>query len=303
MAMVFARFCLLLLFFLFAFAGFCQTPVVNKGSIVRIDSFVSPHVVARHIDVWLPPGYTPSQRYAVVYMHDGQMLFDSTYTWNHQEWGVDETLGKLIENKEVEPVIVVGIHNTPERRREFWPNGAWQLLSPDVRDSVLQALHAPNTQSDNYLKFIVKSLKPHIDSAFATKTDAASTFLMGSSMGGLISMYGICEYPEVFGGAICMSTHWVGFPLSLKEQIAMSFHDYLLVKMPNESDHRFYFDYGDQTLDAHYDQAQQQIDELFWSMGWSQPEAWMSKFFPGADHSEKSWRSRLHEPFLFMLGE
>lgn len=76
-----------------------QTPVVSGGRIIHYENFNSVFVDPRNIDVWLPDGYGPEHRYAVIYMHDGQMLFDSTHTWNHQEWCVDETLTKLLKEK------------------------------------------------------------------------------------------------------------------------------------------------------------------------------------------------------------
>jgi len=79
------------------------------GTIKRFENFPSVHVGARNIDVWLPDGYNSGKKYPVLYMHDGQMLFDSTTNWNHQEWGVDETLGRLIKEKKVKDCIVVGI--------------------------------------------------------------------------------------------------------------------------------------------------------------------------------------------------
>jgi len=86
-------------------------PVVSGGKIVRIESFKSDFIPSRNVDVWLPEGYSVSKKYAVVYMHDGQMLFDSTLTWNKKEWKVDEVLSQLIKDKKTEDCIVVAIWN------------------------------------------------------------------------------------------------------------------------------------------------------------------------------------------------
>ncbi len=90
-----------------------------------------------------------------------------------------------------------------------------------------QSLFGGKIYSDEYLKFLVKELKPFVDKNYSTYTDAPHTFMMGSSMGGLISMYAICEYPEVFGGAICMSTHWPGIFVSENNPIPLAFQNYL----------------------------------------------------------------------------
>jgi len=70
-----------------------QLPRPASGSIRRVVNFPSRFVEPRNVDIWLPDGYDPKKKYAVLYMQDGQMLFDSTNTWNKQEWGIDETLG------------------------------------------------------------------------------------------------------------------------------------------------------------------------------------------------------------------
>ena len=106
--------------------------------------------------------------------------------------------------------------------------------------------------SDNYLKFIVKELKPFVDKNFSVSSDKANTFIAGSSMGGLISLYAICEYPDVFEGAACLSTHWPGVFNADHNPIPKAFMDYLKKHLPDPKTHKIYFDYGDQTLDAMY---------------------------------------------------
>lgn len=97
--------------------GYTQNlPTVFSGSVKRIENFKSQFVDARNVDIWLPDGYTASKKYNVVYMHDGQMLFDSTQTWNKKEWKVDEVFGQLINDKKIEACIVVAIWNNGSDR-------------------------------------------------------------------------------------------------------------------------------------------------------------------------------------------
>ena len=106
--------------------------------------------------------------------------------------------------------------------------------------------------ADNYLKFLVDELKPFIDETYPTQSDRDNTFVIGSSMGGLISAYAIAEYPDVFGGAACMSTHWpVGDGV-----VVQWLNDHL----PSAGTHRVYFDHGTETFDAEYEPYQQQMD-------------------------------------------
>lgn len=95
---------------------------VSIGSIKHILQFSSKFVDARNVDIWLPPGYQTDKKYPVLYMHDGQMLFDSTTSWNKQEWGVDEVLGQLIAKNQIEPLIVVGVFNSNQNRHiDYFP--------------------------------------------------------------------------------------------------------------------------------------------------------------------------------------
>ncbi|MEM9528608.1 MAG: alpha/beta hydrolase-fold protein, partial [Bacteroidota bacterium] len=185
---------------------------LSSGEVERINDFESEYVVPRNVDVWLPNNYSADEAYAVLYMHDGQMLYDSTRSWNGQEWGVDETMGKLLKEGAIRNTIVVGIWNTEFRHSEYFPQKPFESLPKSFQDSLLNdvkrgqehALFKTEVCSDNYLKFIVEELKPFIDKKYATLPDVQNTFIAGSSMGGLISMYALCEYPEVFFGAGCL---------------------------------------------------------------------------------------------------
>jgi predicted alpha/beta superfamily hydrolase len=301
----------LILLVLITFSHYCfaQIQKPSSGKIVRIDSFQSKYVTARNIDVWLPDDYTESKKYAVLYMHDGQMLFDSTITWNKQEWMVDETVSSLLKNNIIKDVIIVGVWNGGKTRHiDYFPQKPFESLSQTQQDSLYNK-NRPNgasvfndgkVQSDNYLKFLVKELKPHIDRHFATKKDKQNTFIAGSSMGGLISMYAICEYPKVFGGAACLSTHWPGIFTLENNPIPLAFYNYLKEHLPSPKTHKIYFDYGTKTLDAMYQPLQEQVDIIMKSKGFT-TNNWMTKKFEGEDHSEKAWQKRLYIPLTFLL--
>ncbi|MFN8354910.1 MAG: alpha/beta hydrolase-fold protein [Spirosomataceae bacterium] len=283
-------------------------PKAAKGRIQRIEQFSSAYVQARTVDVWLPEGYSTQQKYSVVYMHDGQMLFDSTTTWNKQDWQADETASQLMATTQTREFIVVGIWNSGATRHpDYFPQKPYESLSPIQKDWVVAALQkAGRTQevfrpvSDSYLKFIVTELKPYIDSHFSTHTDRSNTFVAGSSMGGLISMYALCEYPAVFGGAACLSTHWPGVFSIENNPIPASFIAYLKEHLPSLHTHKLYFDCGDQSLDALYPAIQKQVDEVLEQKGFT-AKNWQTRYFPGKDHSEKAWSQRLAIPLVFLL--
>jgi predicted alpha/beta superfamily hydrolase len=137
-------------------AGYSQHVVrTSSGTITRLGDFPSKLVDPRNIDVWLPDGYDPKNKYAVLYMHDGQMLYDSTGNWNHQEWGVDETAGLLIETHKTRPFIVVGIWNNGKfRHSEYFPQKVIQYIPEDQRKDLITLLTG-GPMADRYLQFIV----------------------------------------------------------------------------------------------------------------------------------------------------
>ncbi len=225
--------------------------------------------------IWIPANYDSTRRYAVLYMHDGQMLFDSTSTWTQQEWKVDETMSRMISEKTIKDAIVVGIHNTGQNRwAEYVPQAILDSIPPSSRDPLVKKWLNNKPQADQYLRFIVEELKPYMDSHYATLTDPANTFMMGSSMGGIISLYAICEYPEVFGGAGCLSTHWpLGVPgievADINYDVAGEFIKYLRHHLPSPSNHRIYFDHGTATLDSLYKPYQNIVDSIMTEGGYT----------------------------------
>ena len=285
-------------------------PKVEKGKIERIEKLGSKYVDARNVDVWLPEGYSSKKKYAVLYMHDGQMLFDSSTTWNKRSWDVDKVITRLLEDRKLKDVIVVGIWNGDKSRHaDYFPQKPFENLDKEKKEMVINAARNKGVsvfgnyqiQSDGYLKFLVEELKPLIDKKYSTKKGPAYTFIAGSSMGGLISMYAICEYPSIFGGAACLSTHWPGIFVLKNNPIPDAFVYYLQQNLPNPKNHKFYFDYGDKTLDAMYPTLQKKVDEVMKQKGYTEKN-WITRFFPGQDHSEDSWRSRFEIPLQFLLG-
>jgi predicted alpha/beta superfamily hydrolase len=301
-------FTFLMMFVACCLCSIAQIPTVSSGTLHRIDSFQSKYVTPRNIDVWLPEGYSASKKYAVLYMHDGQMLFDSATTWNHTAWDVDDVLGKLMLQNTIRQVIVVGVWNGGKTRHvDYFPQKPYEALTQIEKDTVTAQLQRVgrttevfNPVSDNYLKCLVAEIKPMIDKTYSTYRDAKNTFIAGSSMGGLISMYAICEYPDVFGGAACLSTHWPGIFSSENNPVPGAFIDYMKVHLPKPKGHKIYFDYGDQTLDALYPPLQKKVDDVMKAKGFTSKN-WMTRFFPGENHSEQSWNKRFDIPMLFLL--
>lgn len=285
-------------------------PKASVGKVQSFSNFPSQFVKTRNIHVWVPQYYRDAVdagiRFAVVYMHDGQMLFDRSITWNQQEWGVDETAQRLINDEQVIPFIVVGIENGGEQLRyaEYMPQKPYELLPESVKQQLAKQLEDQNTtiQSDNYLKFLVTELKPFIDRNFYTLPERPFTYVAGSSMGGLISWYAVAEYPDVFGGCACLSTHFIGGGDNQDFRIYQEFERYMKAELPVSGTHRLYFDYGDQTLDQYYPPFFARFEKALVEMN-ADPEQVIVRYFPGAAHTETAWQERLDIPLSYLLGK
>lgn len=248
---------------------------------------------ARNVEIWLPPGYDSSAvRYPVLYMSDGQNLFDPRLSFGGVDWGVDEAIVRLVNRGTIPPVIVVGVWNSAERGTEYSP---WHRASA-------------------YARFLIEELKPRVDSAFRTLKGPRTTAAMGSSMGGLLSFYLVTHHPEVFGACGCMSTH---FPLS--EAVAQrSFQGVTPVAAPDTVPYvfrdiaaglkapkgtRYWFDFGSQGLDSAYAPTHVAVRTWLLKQGLVEGKDFVVRRYEGATHNEASWRTRLEDPLTFLFAK
>ena len=264
-----------------------------EGRLLRHADFASRHIAARNVDVWLPPGYGHGDtRYPVLYMHDGQNLFGASPSPGGTDWGIDEAITRLSAAGEIRPPIVVAVWNTPDRLAEYMPRAP-------LDDAPVEFLAGHPTMdpsqimSDAYIDFLAAELKPFIDREYRTLPEPGTTSIMGSSMGGLVSLYALARYPQVFGAAAAVSTHW---PAGNGITIAWLAH-----ALPPAGQHRLYFDFGTRTLDAAYEPFQQRMDKGIEALGYRQGHDWLTLKFEGHEHSEVSWRARVDRPLRFLL--
>ncbi len=264
---------------------------------IRWENFPSQFIRPHTIEIWLPPGYqqNPSTRFPVLYMHDGQNLFYKRDAYSRVTWGVVPALMKLVRDGKAREAIIVGIWTNDHRLQELMPE---KPFSESARGQAIYQKHQDKIgiiESDNYLKMLVEEVKPAVDQHYRTLTGPENTFVMGSSMGGLISLYAICEYPQVFGGAGCLSTHWPFF-----KQLIVT---YLKNHLPEPATHKFYFDFGTVGLDAEYEPYQIKIDQVLRKGGYQAGVNWITRKFDGAEHHESYWRKRVHIPLKLFLGK
>jgi enterochelin esterase-like enzyme len=276
-------------------------PQVAVGRIERLPAIVSAHVDARPVDVWLPADYSPTRRHAVLYVHDGQMLYDASSTWNRQAWDIHLAVDRLMREGRIPPTLVVGVWNNGERRRsEYYPEKALRHLAEPLRQRLVTEALAGQPRADAYLRYLVHELKPAIDARYATRPERAATAVLGSSMGGLISVYAFSEYPQVFGGAAGLSTHWVT-AFHPNAMLPLAAFEYLRDHLPAPDGGRLYMDHGTTELDAIYAPYQAFVNEIVRERGYG-PRDSALRVFEGTGHNERAWGARVHLAIEFLLG-
>jgi predicted alpha/beta superfamily hydrolase len=253
------------------------------GKVVHIPSFRSKFVeTERQITVYLPPGYAGSQeRYPVLYLHDGQNLFDGHRAYvQGQIWHVAETANHLIAKGLIEPLIVVGVdHGGAARIDELTP----------TRDLRTRRGGAAKL----YGRMLTEELKPLVDREFRTRWQAADTGLGGSSLGGLATLYLGFRLPTVFGRLAIMSPSLWWDNRNLLGRIRLNRH---------AAKARIWLDMGTREGRAYTQNLKntRQLRDILVARGWREGENLRYFEDPGATHSEHAWAHRLPEVLKFL---
>jgi predicted alpha/beta superfamily hydrolase len=251
-------------------------PPRRTGLIQRIAPLPSAFVEPREVQVWLPPGYDtePQRRYPVLYLHDGQNLFDDVAAG--AEWQVDETAQRLVLAGAVRPLIIVGVSSTGTRTRDYTP------VPMRLGEAGIQGGGAAD-----YGRYLVQELKPLIDARFRTQPGRDSTAVGGSSFGGLVSMWLVLNHGDVFGAALVVSpsTWWAQGSIVSDVQAAP-------VSPPAP---RLWLDAGTEEGRDMVSGARR-LRQALQARGWA--PAYLEQI--GAGHDETSWAARV-EPMLRFL--
>jgi len=226
----------------------------------------------RDIIVWLPPSYEKNTKkhYPVLYMHDGQNIFDPTTAFTGYDWRVDEVADSLIRMKVIEEIIIVGIYNSPDRL-------------PEYSDSELGSA---------YMNFVINVVKALVDSTYRTKQSKEHTGIIGSSLGGLSSLLFVWKRPDVFGMAGCLSpSFWYDDEKTLKEIREYSGHKKHI---------KIYLDCGgrEKELISGY----KRMVEILKTKGYKKGKDLDYTFESNGTHSEHYWAKRVWRPLVFMFG-
>lgn len=258
----------LIILLLLTFIGKAQSTASKNVSTFTIEA---PQLnTSKKIWIYLPENYSENiqKKYSVIYMHDAQNLFDAKTSYSG-EWNVDEKLGSLKAK-----VIVVGIEHGNEKRIDE--------LTPFKNEKY------GGGNADNYLEFIVKTLKPHIDKNYRTKTKAKNTILFGSSLGGLVSYYGALKYPEVFGKAGVFSPSFWFSP-----------EIYTFTEKQPKIKTKIYFLCGDKESDDMVSDLTK-MKRLLDTKRCYCLHLDKTKIVKGGEHNEKLWRDHFAEAILWL---
>jgi predicted alpha/beta superfamily hydrolase len=239
----------------------------------------------RDVLVWLPRGYSrfSRKRHPVLYLQDGQNVFDAATSFAGVEWGVDETAQRLMRENSIEPLIIVSIANTgAERINEYAPTAG-------VIDSNAKRKKRSKGWARKYGRFLIEELKPYIDKQYRTRPGAEFTGLGGSSLGALLTLALGLWFPNVFTRLIAMSP-------------SVWWDDEVIVKMVNELDHKppskIWLDTG--THEPGWERARNLATALV-EKGWHPFEDFHYHEIEGADHSEGAWAARVEPALRFLF--
>jgi predicted alpha/beta superfamily hydrolase len=255
------------------------------GNIQRHRAFASRTLGNRRdVLVYLPPGYRRflRRRYPVLYLQDGQNVFDAATAFGYVEWGVDETAQRLIRRRLIEPLIIVAVNHTErDRIHEYTPTRAVALAGRQ-RNKRSRGL------ARKYGKFLVKELKPFIDATYRTRAEAEFTGLGGSSLGGLLTMTLGLWFPDVFSRLAVMSPSvwW-------DNQVIVRMIETLEDKLPS----RIWLDIG--THEMGWERTRALRDALV-EKGWRLYDDLQYTEAEGAGHTESAWAARV-DPMLRFL--
>ena len=272
-----------------ALAADCKSTVSGDLRIQQLTSKIFNNT--RSIRVLLPPGYgaaeNSSKRYPVLYMLDGQNLFDSCLSnVSHPEWQVDETVYRLIREKAIPEIIVVGIdHAGVKRAHEFLPYK--DSFNPDMEDPV----------GTRFPDFLVKEVMPLVNGQYRTLTGHGNTALGGSSYGGVATLYALMPRPQTFGyGLIESPSIWVGMGQLIRDTSP-------LVALPK----KVFIAFGDEEIS--HGEAEKQVQGFFATVGANFKAAgyddsnYRYVYEQGAKHTESAWAKRLPDALKFLFAD
>ena len=307
---------------LFSFTtGSASTEEIVFGTLSE-EVFESKLLGERRLLIYSPSEEVIDQDTTFIIIQDGQYLFDGNVNWRDEEWGIDETLQSLNKKNKLPNIVVVGVENAArtnggklldesKRYAEYFPKQAIKYFGFGFRKFAYQ--NFVDLEKFDYIKFLEEELIPYLEDKFERDMSSKNMGILGSSMGGLISLNALIELPHRFGFAASLSTDWIGIrPLDyalfpFRSEIRFfgdpytteAIYSYITENIDVLREKKIYLDRGTESLDQFYEGPQNKIDEIFSSNALT----FQSLVFEGFGHNPKDFGKRFEGVLNFILDE
>jgi len=273
-------------------------PGVKKGRLIITNYKPANGLVSRRIFIYLPWNYTlqTNENYPVLFMHDGQNLWDSQLA-NFGGWKVDTTLDRLIADEKIPPIVVVGIENSSARAEEYVGFSAYYKWSEPYDTNEQKRVIE---YSQKYLDFVVNDLKPWIEKNYRVRKN--DVVVAGSSFGAGVSLYIGLSRPDVFRAIGAFSFgNYSAKDVNRGIRRVLQVQPYLSDRlMPPDGKHKIYLDCGGRGIDTIFVEAARKLHQDLLKKGWKEGESYLYVEDPSADHNEMAWAKRFERFVLFV---
>lgn len=258
-----------------------------SGSVNRLD------FDGRLVDYWSPN--LPTQHLLIA--HDGQNIFDPATSTHRTTWRMAQSAVRVSREIGMTPPAIIGVFHS---RSELNPWGRIHDLAPqDPFQNGVPAYQAndeislENLQGNTYLEQITDVIAPTICQLLGLDVVELNKAVIGSSLGGLASLYAIAKRPDFFTTALALSTHWTAGEIALV--------DAMLDSLPTPGHHKIWMSRGTRGHDAHYGQFQDYANKRMLQTGWHEGEDFVTRVYKRSGHNERSWSKYLDQPMKFWL--
>ncbi len=245
----------------------------------------------RIVDFWGPENPTH-----ILVAHDGQNIFDKKSSSRRSTWKLAQNSIRVAQKLGITPPLIMGVFHS---RSATDPDGRYKDLTPlkpflnGATIAVETTFGLNEVRSDTYLSHISDEILPAISSLFKIKNDASNTAMLGSSMGGLMALYGVGERPDLYGTCLSFSPHWIVSDNSLV--------DFLIDGLPNPGKHKLWMSRGTKGHDANYGALQEYADHRAQKNGWNLGHDFSTRIYPRTGHNERSWQKYVADGIEFWL--
>ncbi len=283
-------------------------PPSGRGTLMVAPDVALPALPPRAIYVWQPDAAPPQQGFPVLYLQDGQNLFDARLVPFGIAWEADRCASRLIDAGIIPPVMLVGIASTAARFQDYAPALILDRL-PAASRLLVEGLWGGSARSASYATAVIEHLKPMIDAQFPTSPVARDTIVGGASLGAAVALEILARYPDRVGGAACLSAHVSLLPVTGAEPIPADFQaavvdavaDFANSCLPEAGRHRLWIDRSDEGIDRFYPPSHAALVSALRHKGFAEGDDLMARCYPAVGHDESAWRARLGDVLAFLF--